>query len=201
MKLGILGGTFNPIHYGHLILAQEAFEQLELDKILFVPTWDPRYKRTTLDYEHRYTMCLNAVGTDGRFDVTDLERSENLTYTVDLLDTLRITYAGYKRYLILGGDQAGQFFVWRSPMAILAMVKAVVVSPRNAYNEGRILDHWAGNKDQLELLDVTPLDISSSLIRDKVERGQEIRYLVPPVIEEYIYSEGLYSRKPLEIVR
>lgn len=199
MKLGILGGTFSPLHYDHLRLAQEAYEQLELDSVLFVPTWKPPYKEGAISFEHRYDMCLRALVGDSRFQVSAIEEQRRVSYSVDMLAALREEYKGAEQYLILGGDQAAQFFTWKLPNTILAMVEEVICLGRSLHQEGRILDHWGEHSEHLYILATEPLVISSSLIRAKVAGGLSLRYWVPPEVEEYIHAESLYVGDGREI--
>lgn len=190
MKAGIFGGTFDPLHFGHLILAQEAYEQYDLDAVVFVPTMHPRYRAVEASYNSRYNMLRNVLDLDPRFTI----RKYDHTYTVEVLAALRFDdffdYAEY--FLIIGGDQAGSFFTWRDPELILE-VSNVVCAERSLYDRGRIQDHWGEHADKLNWLEMTSVDLSASQIRQRVAEGRSIQYLVPPVIDEYIHSEGLYK--------
>jgi nicotinate-nucleotide adenylyltransferase len=189
MKVGIFGGTFDPLHYGHLILAQEAYEQYELDAVVFVPTMHTTYRGVIADYTTRCNMLRNVLDLDSRFTI----RQYDHTYTVEVLAALRFDdiFDCAEYSLIVGGDQAGSFFTWRDPEHILEVAN-VICAERSSYDRGRIQDHWGEHGDKLNWLEMTAVDLSASDIRQRVSEGRSIQYLVPPAVEEYIHSEGLY---------
>lgn len=189
-KLGILGGTFDPPHNGHLIVAQDAYEALELDRILFIPAAVPPHKqgRDITSADVRMTMLESAIAGDERFETRDLElRRPGPSYTVDTLRELRAADPDCALFLLIGADQYRSLHTWREPETIAALAKLVVL--RREGDSYRASDQvrppdWA--------LEVTRIDVSSTEVRRRVVAGEPIRYLVPSGVERIIEREGLY---------
>jgi nicotinate-nucleotide adenylyltransferase len=197
-RVGLLGGTFDPPHIGHLVCAQEALVQLELDRVLLVPAGTPPHKEIVADpgVEHRVAMCEAAVADDERFGVSraDADR-EGPAYTVDLLRSLgdrdELTF-------IVGGDMAASLPAWRDPEGVLARAR-LGVAEREGVRRADIAERLAGlagAEDRVAFFDMPRLDISSSLIRRRAAVGRPLRYLVPDAVAEYIEREGLYRQAP-----
>ena len=197
-QVGLLGGTFDPPHLGHLVCAQEALVQLELDRVLFVPAGTPPHKAIASDpgVEHRVAMCEAAVARDDRFGVSraDADR-EGPAYTVDLLRSLE----GADEFtFIVGGDMAHSLPAWREPEAVLALAR-LGVAEREGVRRADVVERLAGlagADERVVFFDMPRLDISSSLIRRRAAAGAPLRYLVPDAVAEYIEREGLYRQAP-----
>jgi nicotinate-nucleotide adenylyltransferase len=195
-RVGILGGTFNPPHLGHLICAQEAHAQLELDVVLLMPVSAPPHKALEDDPgpAERLELCRRAVAGDPRFEVSDLEVARGgPSYTVDTLAQLHEREPGSELTWILGGDMAASLPAWREPERVLAQARLAVAlraEPGRADIE-RVVEGLGGSRGVV-FLDMPRVDISSSLIRRRVAAGLPIRYLVPDGVAERLEERGLY---------
>ena len=188
MKLGILGGSFNPIHHGHLIIATRAAEALGLDQVLFIPTALSPLKggRTLAPVRDRLAMVRAAVRGNPLFAASDVEtRRGGTSYTIDTLKTLRESHRG-RFYLILGADAARLLPRWRSIDEVKRLATLVTVA-RPGHSPGPEMPKHP-------IVEVPLLEISSSEIRARVRRGLSIRYLVPDAVERYIRRKRLYRR-------
>lgn len=189
MKQGFLGGTFDPPHLGHLILAQEALERFSLEKVNFVPSRNPPHKKTAeiSDFSHRLCMLELAVRDNDSFQVADLESRESPSYTVDLLEG--ISSKGIRPYFIIGMDSLRDIHTWREPLRILELANVVVGTRLDA-------DPSSVNSDflrRVSLFQFPGVWISSSDLRKRVMSGRSIKYLVHESVESYIWSGGLYG--------
>ncbi|HEX9108742.1 MAG TPA: nicotinate-nucleotide adenylyltransferase [Longimicrobiales bacterium] len=197
MKLGIFGGTFDPPHVGHLLVAQDAWSALGLDRVLFVPAASPPHKqgRAHTPAPLRLEMLEAALAGDERFQACDVElRRSGPSYTVDTLRQLGREHPGAQLFLLIGADQAREFLSWKSPEEIASLATVVALS-----REGAAADASAGGLDaRLRALPVTRIDISATEIRRRVAEERPIRYLVPAGVEAIIRREQLYlnSRAP-----
>jgi nicotinate-nucleotide adenylyltransferase len=197
VRLGILGGAFNPPHIGHLVCAQEALVQLELDKVLLAPVGQAPHRELEDDPggEARLEMTELAVAGDERFGVTrtELDR-EGPSYTVDTLRELREQGPTDELFLILGGDQAAALPTWHEPEEVVGLA-AVAVVERVGWSRSRIGVKLAGlpGAERVRFLDMPLLQVSSSAIRHRVIDGRPIRYLVPDRVVGYIEAKGLYG--------
>ena len=185
MKIGILGGTFNPPHIGHLILAQEICQKLNLDKIFFIPTNLPPHKEShNVSARHRFNMVRLTVGNDRRFRVLDLEISRGgVSYTIDTVRELKKKYSGDVFYLIVCSDLANYFPTWRYFAELKKAVK-IVVAKRRAYPLKR--------RNRFIILNIVQMGISSSYIRGLIKKGLSPQYLVTDEVSEYIEKYKLY---------
>ena len=189
MRLGVFGGTFDPPHLGHLIVASEAHAALGLERLLFVPAAEPPHKqgRVCTPAELRLQMVRAATAGDARFEVSDLElRRSGASYTVDTLRVLRERYAGAELLLLLGADQAREMLTWREPQQIARLARLVVLA-----REGEAPALPAGLPSQP--LVTTRIDLSASAVRRRVRAGLPIRYLVPDAVRELVEREKLYT--------
>lgn len=200
MRLGILGGTFNPPHLGHLVCAQEAHLQLQLDEVLLIPTHTPPHKllRDDPGPGHRLELCRLAVGSDERFAVSDLEvRRDGPSFTVDTLEELHAIVQDSDLYLILGGDIATGLSRWREPERVLSLSTLAVVdregTPRAAIEAA--LDHLSGG-ERVHFFTMPQIAISSTLVRRRLQARQSVRYLVPDAVIDYIERHQLYRTAP-----
>lgn len=197
MRIGILGGTFNPPHLGHLVCAQEAHLQLQLDLVLLIPTRTPPHKVLQDDPgpEHRLELCRLAVQSDQRFEVSDLElHRDGPSYTVDTLEELHATVQDSELFLILGGDIATGLLEWREPERVLSMATLSVAdregAPRVAVQAA--LRNVPGG-ERVRFFAMPQIAISSTLVRQRLRNGQAVRYLVPDAVLEYIERYQLYG--------
>lgn len=212
MKLGLLGGTFNPIHLAHLRIAEEARGAAGLDQVLFIPAADPPHKPLAGDvaFELRAAMVLQAIADNPSFGFTDLEaRRGGKSYTVDTLTSLRIERPDDELYFIIGSDSFLELGLWHRYADIFCLSSLIVVErpekmitdplqqlPVAVHDQfvqesGNLLRHNSGTS--IRFVTGTRLDISSSQLRERVARQQSIRYLVPPAIEAFITQKGLYQ--------
>lgn len=197
MRLGILGGAFNPPHLGHLILAQEAHFQLRLDKVVLVPYGQPSHRRLEADPgpEARFTMCEYATGADARFGVSRIEiERDGPVYTLDTLRELRERAPDDELVLLIGGDQAASFASWRSPEEVLSLA-VVGVAERDEWRREEILERLGslGSSERMAFFDMPRVEISSSLVRRRARAGQPIRYLVPDKVASFVGARSLYG--------
>jgi nicotinate-nucleotide adenylyltransferase len=198
LKLGILGGTFNPPHVGHLVCAQEAHQQLALDRVVLMPAAQPPHKRIAADpgAEARYELCQLAIGDDERFAVSRLELDRaGRSYTVDTLKALRDQHQQDDLTFIVGGDMARSLPTWREPEAVLELATLAVAERAGSEREDirgelRALGAVAG--ERVRFFDMPRIDVSSSLVRERVATGRPIRYLVPDAVAEAIAENGWY---------
>jgi nicotinate-nucleotide adenylyltransferase len=194
-KVGLLGGTFNPPHIGHLVCAQEALAQLELDRVLLVPVNEPPHKGVEGDpgVEHRVELCRRAVASEERIEVSRVEADvPGPSYTVDTLRRLHERSPGDDLTFIVGGDMALSLPTWREPEAVLELAE-LGVAEREGVRRADIAERLCGlGVDRVRFFDMPRLDISSSLIRRLVAAGRPIRYLVPDAVADYISQAGLY---------
>jgi nicotinate-nucleotide adenylyltransferase len=192
MRIGLMGGTFDPIHVAHLVLAEQAREQLALDSVLFMPAGDPwrKAQREITAAEHRLAMTRLAV--DGRegFEVDDLEiRRSGPTYTVETLQDLRRRYGPESElFLLIGDDALIDLPFWRDPEGIAAEA-SIVVAPRADFE----VPELAFKPGRLLRIDMPPLEISSTDLRRRAQQGRSLRFLVPDPVIEYIDRHGLYN--------
>ncbi|MGB9696170.1 MAG: nicotinate-nucleotide adenylyltransferase [Ignavibacteria bacterium] len=193
-RIGIFGGTFNPPHIAHSIVATNVMEQVSLDKILIIPSAIPPLKDTSdvVAAFHRYNMCKLAFGLDQHFEVSDIEikQKSTVSYTVDTLSKLRDSYGpnAVKFYLIIGIDQLLALDRWKTPEKLFALSEVVVI------NRPGFFIHNAEKKylERVKLLSVPNIDISSTMIREYLKKGRSIKYLVLPEVEKYIHENKLY---------
>jgi nicotinate-nucleotide adenylyltransferase len=197
LRIGILGGVFNPPHVGHLVCGQEALVELDLDRVLLVPVGEAPHRAIDLDpgAETRVALCRAAVAGDERFEVSRLEVDrEGPSYTVDTLRELGAgADGGDELVLVLGGDQAAELPRWHDPEGVLALAE-VAVTPRAGAGRvevGTRLDGLRG-AERVRFFSMPRIDVSSTLVRRRVAAGLPIRYLVPEAVEALIAERGLY---------
>jgi nicotinate-nucleotide adenylyltransferase len=196
-RLGIMGGTFNPVHNGHLRIAEIAQRELELDEVRFIPTGDSPHKRVDVSGTSRLEMVRLAVDGHPGFTVSDMEIARvGRSYTCDTLRALRAQEPGAELFFILGGDMIMDITSWRNPDVIVRLaVLATVPRPGDdAGREGRVCEYlrMEYGADVRVMSEAGP-EISSTEIRRRVNAGEDISGLVPANVERYIYSRGLYQ--------
>ncbi len=198
-RVGLLGGSFNPPHLGHLVCAQEALDQLGLDRVVLVPARVPPHKELQADPgpEARIALCELAVAGDERFAVSDLEaRRAGPSYTVDTLRALHASDPEDELTFIVGGDMAQSLPSWRAPEEVLRLARMAVAERdglRREDLERRIAPLHDGSR--VTFFDMPRLDLSSTLVRRRVSEGRPIRYLVPDAVAAEIAARGWY-REP-----
>ena len=198
MRLGVLGGTFDPPHVGHLILAEEARTRLQLGKVLFVPAGDPWRKagQEVTPVDHRLAMVRLMLASDPCFELCTLEvERAGPSYTVDTLEALHERHGpGLELYFIVGEDALRDLQHWKDPARILSLAR-LAVAPRLGGSESAVVDLEAavpGLSERVVPLPMPAIDISSTALRERVRAGLSLRYLVPLAVEEYIRRYGLY---------
>lgn len=214
MRTGILGGTFNPIHFAHLRIAEEVREACALDRVLFLPASSPPHKNAAdaLPFVHRLAMAEAAVAGNPAFAVSDLEaRREGKSYSVHTLEILRRELPDDAFFFIIGMDSFRDLSTWREYRRLFELTSLAVASRPGIAAENplqflpaALQGEFEYDKDQRKLrhrsgtevifLEETFLDISSTRIRRLVSEGRSIRYLVPDAVEAYIRHHGLYRR-------
>jgi nicotinate-nucleotide adenylyltransferase len=198
-RYGLLGGTFDPPHYGHLIAAQEAAWQLRLDRVLFIPARQNPLKLGDVSspVDDRCRMVERAIANDARFalSLADLERP-GPSYTVDLLRQLRATLnPSVELYFLAGADVLQELPDWRQPRQLVELATAVVVFGRPGWPppDGITLERRLGVRPgSIRSLSMPGVDISSRALRERVRTGQPVSYLTPPAVEAYIVEHALY---------
>ena len=200
-RIGVLGGTFDPPHIGHLIVASEALWQLDLDVVRLVPARTPPHKPAGAQTEpERRAAWLDAAiaGTPG-LEVSRIELDrEGPSYTADTLEAMAAAEPGAEIWFILGADQLAGLPGWRGPRRILAAARLAVV-PRAGHDARALAEEIAPGR--ADLLDVPEIGVSSSMIRDRVAAGLPVRFLVPPEVEKSLRRKGLVASPRSSIAR
>jgi nicotinate-nucleotide adenylyltransferase len=196
VRVGILGGTFNPPHLGHLVCAQEAYLHLRLDRVMLVPARIPPHKPVDEEpgAEHRLELCRRAVQDDPRFEVSELEVGrDGPSYTVDTLEELSSSNVN-DLFLIIGADIAAGLPRWHEPQRVLSMATpAIAERPGTARKSVDDALREVPGGERAIFFPMPAIDISSSAIRDRVRAGQPIKYFVPDAVAGYIRDRRLYG--------
>ena len=194
-----MGGTFDPIHHGHLVAASEVQSWIDLDEVVFVPTGAPWQKsdRAVSPAEHRYLMTVIATASNPRFTVSrvDIDR-EGPTYTIDTLSDLAAVYPGDELYFITGADALADIFTWREADRLFELAQFV-----GCTRPGYELDPSALEgipSERVTVLEIPALTISSTDCRARAAKGEPIWYLVPDGVVQYVAKHGLYRSTPSE---
>lgn len=201
-KIAVMGGTFDPIHYGHLVAAEAVRDEIEADCVIFVPTGNPPHKQGLFvtEPQFRYEMTALAVEDNPHFLVSDTEtKREGMSYTLDTIRTLKEHCDGdCEIYFITGADAVGELITWHDPKELLSLCKFVAVT-RPGYKNKLLSRDIAFLKRELNAdirqLEVPALAISSTDIRNRVFAGNSISYLLPPSVAAYIEEKGLYKNQ------
>lgn len=190
-RLGIFGGTFNPPHMGHLIVAEHVREFLKLDKVFFVPSYISPHKKAgeELLSAHRFNMVRLAVRNHEAFEASDVEINiRDTSYTFKTIETFRRSFPESRLFLMIGADNLAEFHTWAHPEKILKLATLVVMTrpsyPR-AVKRKRI-------GSGVRYVTVPEIGIASSEIRERIRRGRSVRYLVPGSVQKYILQHRLY---------
>ena len=200
-RLGIMGGTFDPIHYGHLVAAEMARGEFNLNKVLFIPTGTPPHKnrKDISNSELRYEMVERAIQDNPEFDSSALEiERKGLSYTVETLRILRRAWPDHELYFITGTDALREIFSWREAAEILTLTKFIGAA-RPGFEASdfllKVQQEHPEAQGRIHHLEVPALAISSTDIRARVRHGQPIRYLLPEPVRLFIQQQGLYAGK------
>jgi len=203
-KIGIMGGTFNPIHIGHLVTAQEALSQFNLDIVIFIPTGDPPHKiqNEIASAEDRYIMAVIATSSNSSFFVSRMEIDrKGKSYTIDTVRQLKVIYGKDSMlYFITGADAILEILTWKNTSVIVSLSKFIAAT-RPGYDLSRIDDLRkrlfgsikAADK-KIYIMEIPALSISSTDIRDRIRHDRPIDYLLPEGVSKYILKNELYKK-------
>lgn len=197
-KYGIFGGSFNPIHYGHLMICEYIKEEMGLDKVIFIPTGNPPHKELELSAKDRYEMVRLAISPNPDFEISDIETIRvKKSYTVDTIRELKKIYKEEKLYFLIGLDSLFQLKTWMK-IGDLSQEIEFVVALRPGY-----LDREEVNKEidflrenfgtKINLIKTPLYEISSTDLRDRIREGKSLRYLIPKKVLDYIEESGFYK--------
>ncbi len=194
-RLGVMGGTFDPIHYGHLVTAEEALVQFGLDEVVFVPTGKPWMKEHEVvsPSEHRYLMTVIATASNPKFSVSRMEVDrEGPTYTVETLRSLSDEQGGgTDLFFITGADAIVEILQWREPEELFGLAR-IIAATRPGYDLAPFGPEAPTSYQGVSVMHIPALAISSTDVRRRVAEGRPIRYLVPEGVKSYIEKAGLY---------
>lgn len=195
-RIGVLGGTFDPPHYGHLILGEQARDQLALRRVLWVPAADPPHKqeRHISAVSHRLRMLALALADNPTFEMSkvDVERP-GPQYTVDMLDLLQARYPSAELVFLIGGDSLRDILTWHEPEAIVACAQMGVMGrPGVNYDLDSLAKALPDLESRVAFIETPLIEISGHDIRRRVREKRTIRYLLPYRVQTYIYEHGLY---------
>lgn len=187
-RIGVMGGTFDPIHHGHLVAASEVAQSFDLDEVVFVPTGMPWQKTKVTEGEHRYLMTVIATASNPRFTVSrvDIDR-DGPTYTIDTLRDLKAARPDAELFFITGADAIAQILGWRNHDELWELAHFVAVS-----RPGHVLNTEGLPSEDVSQLEVPALAISSTDCRARVREGNPVWYLVPDGVVQYIAKHHLY---------
>ncbi|MCP2636798.1 nicotinate-nucleotide adenylyltransferase [Microbacterium sp. HD4P20] len=190
-RIGVMGGTFDPIHHGHLVAASEVAQWFDLDEVVFVPTGEPWQKAEVSPSEDRYLMTVIATASNPGFTVSrvDIDRT-GPTYTIDTLRDLKALRPDAELFFITGADALAQILSWRDHDELWDLAHFVAVS-----RPGHVLNTDGLPSDDVSQLEIPALAISSTDCRDRVSRGHPVWYLVPDGVVQYIAKHHLYRSK------
>lgn len=186
--VGLLGGTFDPPHNGHLALAGAAMREFGLKKVIFIPANIPPHKSPDIisSKEDRLTMLELALEARPEFEISEIEfESESTSYTIDTLKGLKQALPGEEFCFLLGADNVAEMESWHNPEMIFEVARVAAVNRPGFVPKGRFTS-------KIDYFEMPAVDISSTMVREKTRHGESIAGLVPPVVEEYIHRKGLY---------
>jgi nicotinate-nucleotide adenylyltransferase len=205
-RTGLLGGTFNPPHIGHMLCAQEALTALGLDRVLLIPVHTPPHKELEDEpgVEHRLALCRLAAADADRIEVSSLEADQpGSSFTIDTLRKLHERDPGNELTFILGADQASGLPDWREPAAILELAQ-LGVAGRGDMRDSDVLERLQelpGAAARVHFFSMPRVDVSSSMIRARVAEARPLRWLVPDAVAAYIAEHGLYGARREAVAR
>lgn len=195
MRLGLMGGTFDPVHHGHLVIAEAARAEFRLDRVVWVPSGDPPHKGDQVTpAEHRYAMVLLATAGHPQFQVSRLEvERQGPSYSLETVRHFQAAHPGAELFFITGADAVLELLTWHRPDEVVRSCRFIAVTrPGYALEElRRVLP--AAYLERIELLAVPAVEISSTDLRRRLREGRTVRYLLPDTVEAYLRKHGLYS--------
>ncbi|MDR1616826.1 MAG: nicotinate-nucleotide adenylyltransferase [Syntrophomonadaceae bacterium] len=199
--IGILGGTFDPVHYGHLLAAECARRAFGLERVILTPAAQPPHKEglSFADKLHRLKMVKSAAADNKHFEVSELEiHREGFSYTVDTVNSLKLLYPHSPFFFIMGADALLLIKKWKNYQEITSLCNFIVVT-RPGFNINKdyksSIDLPVTFWSKVKQLEIPAVDISSSMIRQRIASGKPIKYLLPDAVESYIYSNNLYAKE------
>lgn len=189
MKIGILGGTFNPIHNGHLVLADEVRQKLALEKILFIPVYDPVHKeaKDLIPAAERFKMVKMAIRDNPRFEALDIEiKRRGKSYTIDTLRVLKGQYPEVKKFFfIVGSDAVGYLDNWKDIDEVMKLAKFIIASRPN-YPLKNL-------PENILPIAVESIEVSGFRLRQRIRNNESVRYYLPKEVDSYIQKKGFYK--------
>lgn len=199
-KYGIFGGSFNPIHYGHLMICEYIKEEMGLDKVIFIPTGNPPHKEIDVSAEDRYQMVKLAIASNSDFEISDIETTRvKLSYTVDTIKELKKTYKEEKLYFLIGLDSLFQLKTWKKIKDLSREIEFVVaqrpgyLDEENIKREIEFLRESYGTK--ITLIKTPLYEISSTDLRQRIKEDKSLRYLIPEKVIDYIKESDFYKNE------
>lgn len=195
MKTGIMGGTFNPVHNAHLLIAENALEQYKLDRIIFITSGNPPHKIDFLDASHRFSMTRLAIQDNDKFidDDFEINRAEK-SYTVDTLEYLKGKYPQDELFFIIGEDSLCDLPLWREPNRILSMASILAFPRKSMETLDKTIEIMRGKYgNNIFIIDAPIFEISSTDIRRRLKDKRTVRYMVPDRVIQYIEENRLYD--------
>lgn len=201
-RIAIMGGTFDPIHFGHLIAAETVREKYSLDKVIFLPSGNPPHKdrKRVTSKEDRYSMVQMATASNQYFDVSRMEIDrEGYTYTIDTIrEFVSVSSERTNIYFITGADAVYDILTWKDADKLLSVCRFIAVT-RPGYNKKELEEEIntikSNHKCNINILEIPDIAISSTDIRQRVSKGNSIKYLVPESIESYIQKNAIYQNR------
>ncbi len=191
ISIGIFGGLFDPPHIGHLITSGWVLEEFNLDRIIFIPAFNPPHKRKYSSYQHRYKMIEIAIKGNERFFISDIEKNiQGRSYTYKVIKALKRSdgiYQDASLYLIIGADQWNEIGHWKKPEIIFNLANVIVLK-RPGFEIKKIKPFY----NKILLSNAPLVDVSSTLIRERIKKGQYVEYLTVPQVLKYIKKNKLY---------
>jgi nicotinate-nucleotide adenylyltransferase len=202
LKVGIFGGSFDPVHYGHLIIAEHVLEQLKLDRIVFIPAAQSPHKKNppVAMAKQRVEMLQLAIAGHANFEISTIELDRGgISYTVDTLEALTSQFPDASFYLIVGADSIEHFDKWKSPDRIVSLSRLVVCNRGGFGNPDYSALSKLASQEQIAEIQKNSaqcplIEISSSTIRSRVAQGRSIRFQTPRAVEKYIQTNNLYAQ-------
>ena len=198
-RIGLLGGTFDPVHYGHLVIGEVARTEFGLDRVVWIPSGSPPHKQgdPVMPQEHRYAMTVLATATHPQFAVSRLElERRGPSYTIDTVATFLERFPRSEIFVVTGADAMRDILTWHRHADLIRVCRHVAVS-RPGYSLKRLEEVLpAAYLPHIHSIAAPGVDISSTQIRERIAAGKPIRYLVPEAVESYIQKYHLYEREP-----
>lgn len=193
-KYGIMGGTFDPIHIGHLFIAEEIRCRFKLDKIIFVPNGNPPHKKDVTDKELRFRMVEMAISDNPNFEISDVEMyGDQKIYTIDTMKRFREIDSENEYYFIFGSDSLYDLHRWKDYRQLLALCRFIAIGrPGFKTSDIELSEEY---RERIEILNTIEIPIDSTNIRRRVRNSENIKYLVRPEVESYIAEKKIYRRE------